>query len=410
MSKINYAYTAIKDIGTIVTGKTPATANAEYYNGPYMFISPADLHGEYKIESSGKTITQKGLESIKSNSIDGTSVLVGCIGWDMGNVSMCFKKCATNQQINSITKIKKLYNPYYLYYWLSTKKGYLFSIASVTRTPILSKGTFEDVLIPIPEKKIQDNVAQVLLSIDKKIINNSKINDNLQQQFKLIYDYWFNQFNFPDENSKPYQSSGGAMVWNDELQREIPQGWECVSLGSLLSKNAEAFDYSTIAPTIDLSIMPSSSIALDQLNSSDKFTTNLFKMHEGDILFGSIRPYLRKAGIAPFDGVVAGTIHSYHVLNDEDYNFVLFTICRDIFFEYAVRVSTGTKMPVVSSDNILSFKVPYSRNIAKKFNAINVKSTICRNVQESHLLKRVRDWLLPMLLNGQATIPEVADN
>ena len=115
-----------------------------------MFISPTELHGEYKVERSEKTITQKGLESIKSNSIDGTSVLVGCIGWDMGNVSMCFEKCATNQQINSITKIKNSYNPYYLYYWLSTKKDYLFSIASVTRTPILSKGTFEEVLIPIP--------------------------------------------------------------------------------------------------------------------------------------------------------------------------------------------------------------------------------------------------------------------
>ena len=406
MSKIHYTNTAIKDIGTVVTGKTPATANAKYYNGPYMFISPTELHGEYKVERSEKTITQKGLESIKSNSIDGTSVLVGCIGWDMGNVSMCFEKCATNQQINSITKIKNSYNPYYLYYWLSTKKDYLFSIASVTRTPILSKGTFEEVLIPIPEKKIQDNVAEVLLKIDKKIENNSKINDNLQQKLKLMYDYWFNQFDFPDENGKPYRSSGGVMVWNDELQREIPQGWKCLSLGSLLSKNTESFDYATVDPTIDLSIMPSSSIALDQLNSSDMFTTNLFKMHEGDILFGSIRPYLKKAGIAPCDGVVAGTIHSYHVLNNDDYNFALFTLCRDVFFDYAVRVSTGTKMPVISSDNILSYKVPYSKNIVKKFNTINVKSTICRNVQESQQLMQVRDWLLPMLLNGQATISE----
>ena len=221
-----------------------------------------------------------------------------------------------------------------------------------------------------------------------------------------MYDYWFNQFDFPDENGKPYRSSGGVMVWNDELQREIPQGWKCLSLGSLLSKNTESFDYATVDPTIDLSIMPSSSIALDQLNSSDMFTTNLFKMHEGDILFGSIRPYLKKAGIAPCDGVVAGTIHSYHVLNNDDYNFALFTLCRDVFFDYAVRVSTGTKMPVISSDNILSYKVPYSKNIVKKFNTINVKSTICRNVQESQQLMQVRDWLLPMLLNGQATISE----
>ena len=169
----------IKEIGTVVTGKTPLTSHPEYYDGEYMFITPTELHGGYKVSFSEKTISEKGLRSIYSNSIDGISVLVGCIGWDMGNVSMCFDKCATNQQINSITRISKEYNPYYLYYWLSTKKEYLFSIASVTRTPILSKGVFEDIEIPDLSKDRQDRIATVLLSIDKKIELNTAVNDNL---------------------------------------------------------------------------------------------------------------------------------------------------------------------------------------------------------------------------------------
>ena len=169
----------IKDIGNVVTGKTPQTAHAEFYGGDYMFITPTELHGGYKISSSEKTLTEAGLESIKTNSIDGISVLVGCIGWDMGNVAMCFEKCATNQQINSITQISEDYSSYFLYYWLSTKKEYLFSISSVTRTPILSKGVFEEIEIPSISRSEQDKIAKVLSVLDKKIKLNSEVNDNL---------------------------------------------------------------------------------------------------------------------------------------------------------------------------------------------------------------------------------------
>ena len=176
---MEYINTPINKIGRVVTGKTPSTAKLEYYNGEIMFITPTELHSDFIVESSEKTITQKGFNSIKNNTISGTSVMVGCIGWDMGNVALCTETCATNQQINSITAIKTQYNPLYLYYWLKTKKEYLFSIASVTRTPILSKGVFEEVLIPMPKKEVQDAIVEVLSSIDKKIAVNNHINDNL---------------------------------------------------------------------------------------------------------------------------------------------------------------------------------------------------------------------------------------
>ena len=232
------------------------------------------------------------------------------------------------------------------------------------------------------------------------------INDNLAQQAKLLYDYWFTQFDFPDENGKPYKSSGGQMVWNDMLRKEIPLGWEVKTLSELLKKNTQSFDYTSIQPTIDLSVMPSDSIALSQINSSDNFSTNLYVMKKGDILFGSIRPYLHKAGIAPCDGAVAGTVHSYHTINPNDYNFSLLTMTRDSFFDYAVNTSSGTKMPVVSSDSILSFKFAYSKEVAKKFNSVPIMEIITRNVQETQRLIKLRDFLLPLLMNGRATIAE----
>lgn len=186
MDIVNYEHVPIKRIGKVITGKTPATSHEEYYGGQYMFISPVELHGGYRVTKSEKTITEKGLESIKTNSIEGISILVGCIGWNMGNVAMCFEKCATNQQINAITQIDAKYNPYYIYYWLCGKKKYLFSIASVTRTPILSKSTFEEIVIPLPIKKNQDKIANILLKIDQKITLNKQINDNLLYQSLMV--------------------------------------------------------------------------------------------------------------------------------------------------------------------------------------------------------------------------------
>lgn len=235
MSKVEYKNTRIKDIGRVVTGKTPETKKAEFYGDGYMFITPTELHDGYNVQVSEKYITELGLQSIKSNCIDGTSVMVGCIGWDMGNVAICHRRCATNQQINSITDFNPKYNPFYTYYWLLTKKDYLFTIASVTRTPILSKSTFEEIVIPMPERLIQDNVVGILKSIDDKIENNKRICSELEAMAKTLYDYWFVQFDFPDENGKPYRTSGGEMVWNEQLKREIPKGWEAKNIQRVCS-------------------------------------------------------------------------------------------------------------------------------------------------------------------------------
>lgn len=292
----------------------------------------------------------------------------------------------------------------YLYYLMKYETTRLRRAATGSGQKNLLLSTMREFEVSIHDRDTQKKIVSVLSCIDDKIRYNNLINDNLQQQLKLMYDYWFTQFDFPNEDGNPYRSSGGKMVWNDELQREIPVGWECRTLGDLLTKNAIPFDYQTIEPTIDLSVMPSSSIALDKLNTSDMFSTNLFIMDEGNILFGSIRPYLKKAGIAPCNGVFAGTIHSYSVKKETDYNFALFTLCRDAFFDYAVQVSSGTKMPVISNENLLAYKTVYSSKIAEQFNAIDVKYIICKNVQETQQLTALRDWLLPMLMNGQATI------
>ncbi|WP_324284200.1 restriction endonuclease subunit S [Fusobacterium polymorphum] len=324
-----------------------------------------------------------------------------------GNVGRPFIYDGKSWSHNTTLYIKKFksINPYYIYYLL--KNLHLEEYGGGSTVPTLNRNDIHQQKVYIPDDlKYQNEVSNFFISIDKKINLNNKINDNLEQQAKLLYDYWFTQFDFPDENGKPYRTSGGKMVWNEQLKRDIPEGWEVKSLTEILQKNTDVFDYQSIQPAVDLSIMPSNSIAISQLNSSNSFTTNLFTMKKGDILFGSIRPYLHKAGFAPCDGVVAGTVHSFRVKNSQDNNFALMTVSRDKFFNYAVNVSSGTKMPVVSSDSILDYKVPYNNKIARKYNKIPLIAIISSHIQENQKLISLRDWLLPMLMNGQATIED----
>ena len=358
----------IKDIGNVVTGKTPQTAHAEFYGGDYMFITPTELHGGYKISSSEKTLTEAGLESIKTNSIDGISVLVGCIGWDMGNVAMCFEKCATNQQINSITQISEDYSPYFLYYWLSTKKEYLFSISSVTRTPILSKGVFEEIEIPSISRSEQDKIAKVLLVLDKKIKLNSEVNDNLAQQAQLLFDFMFQDISGSKHiGDFIVPQRGTALLSKDAIPGDIP----VVAGGLVPSTYHNAAN--TVAPVITISS----------------------------------------------SGANAGFVNLWGVpVWSSDSSFIDFKMTPYVYFWHALlkrhqnniyKIQTGSAQSHIYPSHIASLPVcdldfgkvaDYTERVTPLFTLIS------KNYKESNQLRALRDWLLPMLMNGQATISD----
>ena len=368
MDIVNYEHVPIKRIGKVITGKTPATLHEEYYGGQYMFISPVELHGGYRVTKSEKTITEKGLESIKTNSIEGISILVGCIGWDMGNVAMCFEKCATNQQINAITQIDAKYNPYYIYYWLCGKKKYLFSIASVTRTPILSKSTFEEIVIPLPIKKNQDKIANILLKIDQKITLNKQINDNLSA---MAYDIYMHNFFSKKPNAKL-----------KDILTEAEKS--AIQVGEAKTSNGK-YPFFTSGATI--------------LKWNEPFVDgrNCFLNTGGN---ADVKFYVGKAAYS----TDTWSISAKSEMSDYLY-LMLFSIKPELdqkFFQ-----GTGLKhlqKPLLKDRPIY---VPekleleaFNRQVMPMFDIIS------ENTRENQQLTSLRDWLLPMLMNGQATISD----
>lgn len=168
----------IKDLGTIITGKTPLTKKEEFWNGNIPFITPADLQKSKHIENTERTITNNGALSVKGSIIPANSICVSCIG-NIGYVSMCTQKSVTNQQINSIIPNSNN-NPDFIYYVMKSLWPYFKNYEGQSTTvSILNKTQFSEIEIPYVKRETQDKIADLLNSLDKKIELNNKINDNL---------------------------------------------------------------------------------------------------------------------------------------------------------------------------------------------------------------------------------------
>ena len=409
----------LADIGKVITGKTPSTSIAENYAcGNIPFYTPEDVaKGLGMMGRNNRFISQTGFEEIASNTISGESVLVGCIGSDMGNVAYSNITCATNQQINSITQFKNGAEPLYVYYLLSTMKPYFQKIAGSTTTPILPKSVFEEIEIYLPGIKYQKDIVSILYALDRKIALNHQINDNLEAMAKQLYDYWFVQFDFPNEEGKPYKSSGGAMVYNERLKREIPIGWEVENLinfaeiknGATPSTADEANyggDIVWITPK-DLSDQQSKFVYQGERNITkqgfDSCSTSMLPTNS--VLMSSRAPI----------GLVS--IAKHEVCTNQGFkSFIPKSISDSIYLYYYIKhhikqieqLGTGTTFKEVSRDDLCKFPILTigAKNIYVQW--IELQNGIAEKqlalTKEIAALTKQRDELLPLLMNGQASI------
>ncbi|EKP0252648.1 restriction endonuclease subunit S [Aeromonas salmonicida] len=407
----NYESVRIGDLGKIVTGKTPKTEDPDNFGDDCMFIGPTDLHKHFFISNSERMISTKGLESIQSSVLNGVSILVGCIGWDMGNVGIVNGRCTTNQQINSITNIHEKYNPLYIYYWLKTKKDFLYQQASVTRTPILNKTDFSNIRINLPkEKKYQDRVVCLLAAIDKKIELNNRINAEFEAMAKTLYDYWFVQFDFPDANGKPYKTSGGKIVYNSALKRKIPEGWSDASLVDIATFTngiaCQKYYPNGDEPTYKvIKIREFSSGFDDSSESVHQSVPKKVVVNDGDILFSwsaTLEVKLWSGGVGVLNQ------HIFKVTSDNyPTTFFYFETLKYLEYFKMVAALRKTTMGHITKEHLVASRIAVPpkdiiQNMDIKLSPI-IKKMVA-NHQQNIELEKLRDWLLPMLMNGQVTV------
>ena len=236
------------------------------------------------------------------------------------------------------------------------------------------------------------------------------INDNLEAIAKQLYDYWFVQFDFPNEEGKPYKSSGGAMVWNEKLKREIPQGWSGVSLKdlALTSRNAitpvenEVYQHFSI-PSFDAC----GSYSLD--NGSD-IKSDKFVLQKGQLLVSKLNPWFNRVVWVPKGTNMIGSTE-FVVLNpnnESESGYIYSVIKSPKFIAYCSQAATGTSHSQrrVSPDVLMAFKVVYEQGVVQKYGCLieKIQKQQAELLSEIAMLTKQRDELLPLLMNGQATV------
>ena len=182
----------VSELGKVVTGKTPRTSNPGNYGGEIPFLTPSDDMSVKYSKTTVKTLTVEGMNTVKNSLIPKDSVVVSCIGSDLGKVIITTRDTVTNQQMNSIVVNKDKYDVDFIYYSMVIL-GRLMNFHSKTSTaiPIVNKSTFSEYTIMCPELNEQKRIASVLAVIDEKIENNNLINKNLEQQMQTYFDELF---------------------------------------------------------------------------------------------------------------------------------------------------------------------------------------------------------------------------
>ncbi|MFE4123172.1 restriction endonuclease subunit S [Priestia sp. YIM B13486] len=264
--------------------------------------------------------------------------------------------------------------------------------------------------IKIPSLDEQKKIASFITLIEKKHDNNYRIISNLEKIPKTLFKYWFIDFEFPNEKGLPYKSNGGAIV-ESELGG-IPRGWKVGCIGEVceqvkdkvnLDKTEEIFNY------IGLEHMPQGSIALSNWESSEKVSGNKSLFKKDDILFGKLRPYFKKVGVASIDGVCSTDILVFNSKQSFEKSYLLLNLIQDRFIEYTSNTATGTRMPRSGWKQISSYKIVIPDestllNFEKKISPMLKK--IQDITHENLYLKELRDILLPKLLSGEIVIPD----
>jgi type I restriction enzyme S subunit len=408
---------------SITSGITPFRGNPDFWlNGTILWLKTEQL-GERNIYITNEKITKKALSdtSIRLNPANTISIAMYGEGKTRGNISILRTEMTTNQACCNVVLDQTLADTDYIYYFLKNQYWNLRSLSSGVRKN-LNSGDIKGFTINLPETVAQQKkIARVLSVLDDKIELNNHINEELEGMAKLLYDYWFVQFDFPITaaqatamgkpklEGKPYRASSGAMIYNETLRREIPEGW----------KNGSLLDVAEFTNGIACQKYPSDGggtlrvIKIKEMHAgfsadSDVVTVNVpgkIKIKNGDLLFSwsaSLEVMIWAGG----DGAL--NQHIFKVMSDTHPRSFCYFVLLDYLQHFRMMAALRkTTMGHITSDHLEQSQiVTPDKDVAQAFELIT-KPIIERMVkahEENIELIKLRDWLLPILMNGQVTV------
>ena len=267
---------------------------------------------------------------------------------------------------------------------------------------------------PIPPLKEQERISKIIANIDRKIELNRQINDNLEAMAKQLYDYWFVQFDFPNEEGKPYKSSGGAMVWNEKLKREIPQGLGTPKIGDIekniiTGKTPSCADEDNFGGDIPFVTIDDIRGNLFVFKAQRTLSTKGADSQEKKYLpIGSLSvSCIGTIGVMGFVARLAQTNQQINsIVFEHEYNKDFLYFSLKLHFENA-KAKTGNVFANMSKEEFASIIVAYPpKQILQAFHnkVAPIFDSIKNNIEGINSLTKQRDELLPLLMNGQASV------
>ena len=401
----NWKTRTLGEVTDIFKGGTPKRNVERYFQGDIPWATPTDvtkLKGALYIDDTETHISKEALGKSAARLLPVGTVLLTSRA-TIGKVAIARVPIATNQGFANFL-CKKEVNNLFLAYYLQSIANLLVSLGTGTTFLEVTKTTLLDVEIPLPPLETQRKIVTILGNYDDLIENITRRIKILEEMAQTIYREWFVEFRFPGhENVKMVESELGL----------IPQGWEVGKLGDLaeaVRRNIKPRDVDQETPYFGLEHLPRKSIALSHWDTVDSINSTKLAFKKGEILFGKIRPYFHKVGVAPLDGICSSDTIVVRAKRNGFFAIVLACVTSERFIEVATVTSQGTKMPRANWEVLTEYPIVLPPlHLFEQFNNLiqgiveMINSLIFRNIN----LGKTRDVLLPKLISGELDVSDL---
>lgn len=345
----------LKNIAKITSGGTPRKSNKTYWNGNIPWLSPKEMK-EFRGTTEANVTTAAIGNGTRLSSAP--AIFIAVRGMSLhSEIRIVYSENAItfNQDVKAI-EVTDAY-PKYVYYHLLGMQDYLLNAveSSGHGTGVLRTDVLSELKLNQPPLAEQKRIAHILGSFDDKIELNRQMNETLEAMAQALFKDWFVDFG-PTRakmaGKEPYLAPEIWDLFPDRLGEDgVPEGWGESTLGEIARSVGSPVDPGSVAddmPYIGLVHMPRNSLALTEWDVARSVTSGKTTFKERDILFGKLRPYFHKVGVAPVDGIASTDIVVLNTKNARYYSFVVALVSSTNFVEYTNLTSSGTKMPRTS--------------------------------------------------------------
>ncbi|CYU48182.1 restriction endonuclease subunit S [Streptococcus suis] len=419
MSEVRWQIKSLSELGRFSRGKSkhrPRNDKKLFTNGTYPLIQTGDIkNSNLYVTKNSDYYNEFGLSQSKLWKQGTLCITIAANIAETAILSypMCFPDSVVgfNAHKNESSEL-------FVYYVFELIKKEIQKTSSGSIQDNINIDYLTKLKLKVPNKDYQDRIVNLLSTIDKKILINNQINEELEAMAKTLYDYWFVQFDFPDENGKPYKSSGGKMVYNDQLKREIPEGWGVKQLGEICEfRNGINYEKSetgdTLSKIVNVRNISNSStfvtthdldsIALDRRRIESYLVTDRTIL----ITRSGIPGATRIVSDIPVNTIYSGFIIGATVANLNLFYYVFYHL-KNIEMLMSNQ-SAGTIMKNISQATLSEIRIAIPNKEIQKVFSNEVRSlldVIENNLKQNQELTQLRDWLLPMLMNGQVKVED----